>query len=353
MVEKIRQHSSVGLVVAVITTLLVGAVGVYILARGNAQSIETAAPTAAARLLRPASLGVAPYQYVAYSGSLVESYRDTGVKNYFAAFVTASDEACRPSWGGSAAGELASARANAIKTDIAALEAAGGTVVVSFGGANGTELAVACQSPSELKEAYAKVIEMYQMKRVDFDIESEALTSVEAGERRAAAIQALQSDQPDLQVWVTLPAHGDGLTSPGLKFVEQLIQHNVRLSGINIMAMNYNAHTVDMGSTAIKAADGAFAQLSKLYPKNGSSALWRAMMVTVMAGYNDTPDEVFTLDNATVLRNFADQKNVGTLGLWSVSRDRACVDPSVSQPSTSCSGVAQEPYEFLRRLDTR
>lgn len=348
MKETISRNKKTGVVIAIVVALLVGIVGSYLLARSNAQTVKPE-HQASAGLLRPAGLGTAPYQYIAYSGSLDQSRRSTGVKQYFAAFVLA-DAGCVPAWGGTAAGRLDSPRASAVKADLAALRAQGGDAVISFGGAAGTDLSSACTDVPGLVAAYEQVVDMYQARRIDLDIEGLALSDKAAGQRRAQAISRLQQDHPELRVWVTLPVHGNGLTNDGLEVLDQLIAQNVRLSGINIMAMNYNARTKDMGREAVEAAEATHGQLRDLYPENSVQAIWKALMITVMAGHNNTPGEVFTLQDTDEVHEFASQKGVGTLSLWSVARDVQCANPAEPQPSVSCSGVPQQPFEFIRRL---
>jgi hypothetical protein len=341
MRDAIRRNSK-SLFIAVFVLVLVAVVGSYLLARSHAEEVPRG-------LLKPVSLGIAPYQYIAYSSSLAETQRVTGVDNYFAAFITA-DKGCTPSWGGTEAGDLNGKRAQDIKTDIETLRKSGGHTVISFGGASGTELALACESPVELAKAYQRVISKYGVARVDFDIEGNSLSDHAAGARRAQAIQRLQRSNPRLQVWVTLPVHAAGLTDDGKTVLSQLVASQVVINGINIMAMNYNTHTRDMGDRARSVAESTVRQLANIYPVETKQTLWKSLMITVMAGHNNTPDEIFTLQDARTLHDFASKKGVGTLAVWNVARDTPCPSPDTVQPSVSCSGVKQQPFEFIKTL---
>jgi hypothetical protein len=343
-----RGRITPGILTAVIVTILVGAAGTYFLARSNAQSLKPAVQ-APAGLLHPVSLRIAPYQYVAYSGSLAQAQKDTGIKQFFAAFVI-SDGTCKPAWGGATTGGLGSPRALDIMNDITALRSQGGDVGISFGGANGTELATVCPTEPELTAAYQQVIDAYQLKRIDFDVEGATLRNQASNQRRAAAIANIQKSNPNIQVWLTLPVHVKGLTPDGQTVLQQLINHKVKLSGINIMAMNYNIGSKDMGAQAVDSTKKTVGQLSRLFPDDSAQAIWKALTITVMAGHNTTPGEVFTLHDAKVVHDFAEDNGVGTLSLWNLSRDVQCPDPNTPQPSVSCSGVQQKPYDFTKAL---
>jgi chitinase len=136
---------------------------------------------------------------------LADSVRRTGVKDYTLAFVSPG-RGCAPMWGGRQ--ELS---ANRVARQVGKLRAAGGEVRVSFGGQSGNELARACRSVDDLVAAYEKVVDAYDLTRVDFDVEGPALTDTRATERRAEALVRLQRERTDLDVTFTLPVMPHGL----------------------------------------------------------------------------------------------------------------------------------------------
>ena len=324
----------------------------YALASSRAQPPEPAVPVRqTAALLHPDSLGTAPYQYIAYSSSLDQTRQRSGVKLLFAAFVISRDGACMPSWGGKAAGELTGGRAQAIGADIKALRAAGGDAIVSLGGSDGIELAVACRSAEELADAYKQVVDMYNLRRIDFDIEGPGLQDRAATVRRAQAIADLQKQVPELRVWITLPVHAGGFTEDGLAVLSALQQSKVVVSGVNIMAMNYNIRVPDMGDQTVAVTDAAHRQLKQLYPALTDSEIWKAIGIIVMAGQNNTPGEIFTLQDAETVRQYAQRSGIGLLSIWSTNRDQACpAGTDITQAHTQCSSVPQQTYDFLRAL---
>ncbi len=343
------------LLTAVVVIVGVGVVGSYIMATSLVQSsqAERLQEVPERTLLRPTSLGTAPYQYVAYSGSLSQTQESTGINQYFAAFMI-SGKGCTPAWGGSGAAGLTSQRSAEIASDITKLRQRGGEVAISFGGAGGVDLASACPTATALTAAYQDVINTYGLRRIDFDIEGLTLEDTVGNARRAEAIASLQQANPYLRIWVTLPVHTKGLTDPGVAVIRELRDQGVVISGVNIMAMNYNIRSKDMGRQAIDASRATFGQMRQLFPRSAEADIWKSIGITVMIGRNNTAPETFTLADAPKVRDFALQKGVGMLSMWSTGRDADCSDTSVNgvatEPSISCSGVAQKPYQFLQAL---
>ena len=111
---------------------------------------------------------------------------------------------------------------------------------------------------------------------------------------------------------------------------------------VNIMAMDYGT-SVDnngqMGLDAINAAIATEKQISDL----GLSA---KIGITPMIGVNDIASEVFTLQDAQALLNYArTDSNVVRLSMWSVARDNGN-SAGAHYASPDSSGIAQHPYDF-------
>ena len=239
-------------------------------------------------------------------------------------------------------------QAQAINSSIAALQAAGGDVMISLGGASGTSLAqwyaTRGLSARSLADAYVAVAQTYSLHRIDFDIEGSAVADAASIALRSQALALMQQDLPDLEVWYTLPVLPTGLTADGLNVVRSAVSAGVKLDGVNVMAMDYgesaaptsgpNAKT--MGAYAIQAAESTYAQLSALYGEFGQSFGWNQVGVTPMIGVNDVTTEVFTVADAQALEDFARAKGLGMLSMWSVARD---TPGSLGQASPTASGL--------------
>jgi chitinase len=281
-----------------------------------------------------------------------------GTKDVVLAFLVASpQDLCAASWGGGYGLDEAGTELGLDKR-ISVLRARGGSAAVSFGGARNNELATTCQDESKLRTAYRDIVERYDPSFIDFDLEGADLLDTAGGERRAKAVAALQGDRNasgnKLAVWLTLPASPRGLTDAGIAAVEQMLQAGVQLSGVNIMTMNYGASrsiSQSMLEAALSAADATHDQLSILYQRAGtnlsSEQIWKKLGLTPMIGRNDLPGEVFGLDAASGLKDYAVKLGIQRLSMWSLNRDAPCASGAQEEnASFICSGVDQGSTRF-------
>ncbi|MET9801437.1 cellulose binding domain-containing protein [Streptomyces sp. NPDC006368] len=278
--------------------------------------------------------------YPAYD--LLDTAARTGVKEFNLAFVT-SGGSCAPLWGGVT--DLASDK---VAAQVGALRAKGGDVRVSFGGAAGHELALNCATAGDLAAAYGKVVDRYELKKVDFDIEGAALPDTAANSRRARAIAQLQKSHPGLNVSFTLPVMPEGLTQAGVDLLVDASKNGVRVDAVNIMAMDYGpAYSGDMGTYAVQAATATQAQIKGVLGLSDAAA-WKAVAVTPMIGVNDVTTEIFTVDDAAQLVDFAKSKGLGWLSMWSSTRDTQCAGGAVNHADATCSSILQQPLAFTK-----
>lgn len=70
-----------------------------------------------------------------------------------------------------------------------------------------------------------------------------------------------------------------------------------------------------------------------------------------MIGVNGTNTEIFTLNDAQIILNFAKTHSyVSRLALWSLGRDNGtCAGQTYASPS--CSGVAQSAFQFTQNFN--
>ncbi|MFD5870598.1 cellulose binding domain-containing protein [Streptomyces sp. NPDC060322] len=288
--------------------------------------------------------GFAPYVdtslHPAYD--LLDTASKTGVKEFNLAFIT-SGGSCAPLWGG-----VTGLADDKVAAQIAALRAEGGDVRVSFGGAAGAELALHCSSAAELATAYGKVIDTYELTKVDFDIEGGALPDTAANSRRSQAIAQLQKSHPGLDVSFTLPVMPEGLTQPGVDLIVDAEKNGVSIDAVNIMAMDYGAsYSGDMGDYAAQAATATQAQIKGVLGLSDAAA-WKAVAVTPMIGVNDVATEIFTVEDAAQLVKFAQEKGIGRLAMWSGTRDAQCAGGAKPTADPVCSSILQEPLAFTK-----
>ncbi|MGW0879462.1 glycoside hydrolase family 18 protein [Streptomyces sp. NPDC002671] len=291
-----------------------------------------------------ASAGFAPYVdtslYPAFD--LLAATDATGVKNYNLAFIT-DGGSCTPKWGG-----VTDLNSDGVAAQIGSLRAKGGDVRVSFGGASGSELATTCSSADALAAAYGKVVDAFKLTKVDFDVEGGALPNTAANTRRAQAIAKLQAKHPDLDVSFTLPVMPEGLTQDGVNLLANAKANGVKTGTVNIMAMDYGAsYNGDMGDYAQQAATATQAQVKSVLGLSDSAA-WKAVAVTPMIGVNDVSAEVFKVDDATQLVNFAKSKGLGGLSMWSATRDKQCDGGAKNFADPTCSSIVQDKFAFSK-----
>jgi hypothetical protein len=288
--------------------------------------------------------------------NLVTAMQTAGIKYFTLAFITA-DSNDEPAWGGYTEYEVNGGSFDqSIRTDISQVRAAGGDVSVSFGGEAGSELAQVITSVPALTAAYQQVITAYGLTHIDFDIEGAAVADQASIDRRSQAIAALQATAAaagkTLDVSFTLPVLPSGLTSNGLYVLQSALKYGVKISTVNVMAMDYGDSAApnpngQMGTYAIAAAQSTFTQLGTLYGTTlSTSQLWGMVGVTPMIGVNDQSDEIFEFSDASQLLAFAEKVGLGEISMWSLGRDQEDPAGALSYAEDDSSSLVQTPFEF-------
>lgn len=318
--------------------------------------------TAAAQARSTAAPVYAPYVDV----TLTPTYEfqlpseDPVSSAYLGFIVSQPSSPCTPSWGGYYT--LAQADQSLdLGARIAQLRSQGGRAMLSFGGRDNNELAVACTSTTALTRAYLAPIQRYGVSAIDLDIEGTALGNTAANTRRADAIAAVQRQlshrHKTLQVWLTLPAATTGLTAQGVAAVRSMLAAHVTLAGVNVLAMDFGTGVGAEGKmfTVVRnALYAGHAQVQTLWRAAGlthtPAAGWEHLGVTVMLGVNDITSEHFTISDARRLTSFANRVGIPRVSAWSLNRDSECgaAYPVVGVDSNTCSGVLQSPLEFTK-----
>jgi chitinase len=272
------------------------------------------------------------------------------------------DDDCLPTWGTAFTLDEA-AKSLDLDRRLARLGQRGGQIAISFGGLLNDELATVCTDSEKLVDAYADVLDRYDVSTIDLDIEAGNLTDTEAGQRRAEAIHELQLERrgagKNLAVWLTLPVAPQGMTEDGATAVTQMLDAGVDLAGVNVMTMDYGSSRADGDSqsdASIKALTSAHRQIRGLYARAGTeltdATVWSKLGATPMIGQNDVSAEVFDLADAKALNEFAVEKKLGRMSMWSLNRDKTCGSNYVDlkRVSDSCSGIDQDDVRFADLL---
>jgi hypothetical protein len=268
------------------------------------------------------------------SPTLAQMAASSGIKSFTLAFVNSAG--CKASWF-----NAFDPRARAFADQIDALRKLGGDVKVSFGGATGIELAIACTDVNALTAEYQAVIDAYKLKFIDLDVEGAAVADTASVDRRSKALAALQKRNPGLKISLTLPVLPEGLTQDGLNVVKSARTAGVKLDLVNIMAMDYGRPQQDYGDLAIQATKSTAAQLRSTLNVSDAQA-FRMVGVTPMLGKNDDQG-TFSQSDARDLVAFAAGK-VGYLSFWEANRDKNACSGALFQ----CTNVPQQPFEFSK-----
>jgi chitinase len=292
-----------GLALVAATTLISGGI-----------ALAAAGPAAAAGSAFPAQFA-APYLQIDPSDAsdMAADMAATGLKYYTLAFLT-PQSGCTPEW------EDGDESVGAFTSQVSALQAAGGNVMISFGGESGGELAQTCTNVSDLTAAYLNVVNTYGVNRLDFDIEGGVLADTAATTLRDQALAALQAEDPSVQIDFTLAVSPSGLpTGTGSEYalLQDAQAQGVKVSMVNIMTMDFGSGQNGL-TDAETAAEGTASQLSSLYGIS-TSAAYAMMGLTPIAGVNDPPDDYdFTTSDAQSLESFAADNGIGELSFWEV-----------------------------------
>ena len=278
----------------------------------------------------------APYIDMSLSNNNLPAIsRASGIRVFTLGFII-DNGGCKAGWGGFGVPVGSDSTVGPL---ISGLRGAGGDVIVSFGGAAGIEIGQACGSASAAQAQYQAVINKYRVKMLDFDIEGAPIADTAAVDRRNAALAGLQRANSGLVISYTLPVLTSGLTQDGINLLANAKKHGVNISVVNIMTMDYGgtANPNTMGQNAISAFNATLKQIRAI----GISA---PLGITPMIGRNDSQPEVFTLNDAQKVVNFAKPNgNVARLAFWSVARDNGGCSGVVS---SSCSGISQNTWAF-------
>jgi chitodextrinase len=298
----------------------------------------------------PSSKVFAPYVDLGLTVSwqLLTIQQQSGIKVFTLGFVVGNG-GCTPTWGGVGATVANDTLPNGttILSLVQGVRAAGGDVIISFGGASGTELALGCTTVSSLQAAYQSVLNKYSVNsstpvRLDFDIEGGAILDQASVNRRNQALVGLKNANPNLVISYTLPVLPTGLVASGVNMLNSIKASGLNVNVINIMAMDYGSANDNGGQMGLSATQAA----SNTHNQVVAAGLTASIGVTPMIGINDVNTEIFQLSDAQMLLNFANANSYITrLSMWSVARDNGSC-PNQGFASPVCSGITQSNWAF-------
>jgi len=279
----------------------------------------------------------APYAYIPKNFiNITDCCAATGQKFYTLAFIISDPEGF-PAWDGSRELRVG---ADYYSDQIKAMRAKGGDILISFGGEAGTELAINTPDLAKLQEKYQSVIDQYRLTWLDFDIEGKALSDTQANQRRNLALYDIQSKSPGLKISFTLPVNPTGMEQESIALLKDARNRGLKIESVNIRTMDYGPRFSKgrkMGDLAIAAANASHQQTMAIDPAI-------KLGLTPMIGRNDEKTEVFTLEDAKAVMDFARKTDwVRSIGFWSSNRDKA---KGARKGGNHNSGIEQQGWEF-------
>jgi chitinase len=267
----------------------------------------------------------------------------TGQKTFELAFVL-SDGGCNAAWGGTAAVSSDTTVAGIINS----VRSAGGDVSVSFGGYGGTKLGQVCGSAAATAAAEQAVINKYQLKAVDFDLEEPEYENTTDINYEVGAAQILQQNNPGLYVSITTAG-----TTSGTGYFGQNVLNTAK--SLNFTPANFSIMPFDGGFNGGGSQTAALDQFHTLLMNTfgwSSSTAFNHEGVSLMNGRSDSGEYFYQSDFQTVL-SYAQSNGLTRFTFWAVNRDVQCNPPSNNgTTSGTCSSVTQNSWDFTKYTAT-
>ncbi|HEV2991469.1 MAG TPA: carbohydrate-binding protein [Candidatus Angelobacter sp.] len=309
--------------------------------------------------LPPGARLFAPYndQSLTASGQgVVANAKSAGLKGITLAFLVNSGGGCNFGWGG-LGGTLPTdnlSNGTSMQTIVQQLQANGTQVIISFGGALGS-ITGQCTSASGLQTSLQGVINRYNVKMLDFDMEaSDTLGDGPGLPPLIQALKAIKAANSGVVVSFTLPVLPSGLINTGLAVLNEAKKDGFNPDVINVMGMDYGCSQdgsapsctgPNMGQDGVNAAIATHNQVV-------SAGLSSNIGLTVMIGINDTNTEIFKLADTNTVLNFANANSFMTrLSFWSFGRDNGGC-PNNGSASATCSGISQNNFQFSQSFES-
>lgn len=279
----------------------------------------------------------APYLYEGWgdppSPSTVMSA--TGIKWFTMAFMLDAG-GCNPAWD-----STRPLTGGVDQTAINQIRAAGGDIVPSFGGWQGSKLGANCSSASALAAALQKVIDAYSLKAIDMDIENTDEFENEAVQARIlTALKTVKANNPGLRTIVTFGTSTTGPTYYGNRLIEQAQSLGANIDVFTIMPFDFGGGS-DMYGNTVNATEGLKAKLKSTFGWDDATA-YSHIGISGMNGLSDQQENT-TPAIWTQIRDWANSHHIARLAFWSVNRDRPCPGGGVV---SNCSGISQSNWQF-------
>lgn len=213
-----------------------------------------------------------------------------------------------------------------IKKAISDLEKMGAVYTISIGGQLGDAPWVVSGSQKKLEEFYLDVINTYNLKRLDLDIE-ESNQGKAGNIINAKAIKAVQ-DKAGIEIVLTIPIMPSGWAQKQIDIIKAYLDAGVDIALINSMTMCYGSGVYaseDYGDASVRAIENSVKQMQEIYKSYGinltEAEAYAKTGATIDIGFESNLYPVFTLNMAKKVVSHAKDKGYGMISYWSINRD--------------------------------
>jgi hypothetical protein len=285
----------------------------------------------------------APYLYLGWGnppapGTVMSA---TGIRQFTMAFML-SGGGCVPAWD-----STRPLTGGPDQQAINAIRAAGGDVQISFGGWSGNKLGPNCSTPQALANAYQQVINAYNLRYIDIDIENfDEFENFTVQDRILNALKIVKQNNPGITTILTFGTTQSGPNATGIRLINQAAALQANIDNFTIMPFDFGC-TTNMATCTQNASEGLKTALRNAFGWTDAQAYAR-MGISGMNGLSDQ-QELTTPAMWTQIRDYARSRGIARLATWSVNRDRPCPGGGVQ---SACSGIAQTDWEFTRIMAT-
>lgn len=285
----------------------------------------------------------APYAYLTGPKpfSVANCCQQSQQKFFTLAFIIAGPDR-QPRWDGTTPIGAAQANGPYYMDEIRKLRESGGDVIISFGGADGKELALVDADEPSLEAKYNSVILAYGLSWMDFDIEGAAVADAGANQRRTHVLADLQRQHPGLRISYTLAGDPQGLGAHEQSLLKLAKQAGLKVCDVNVMVMDFGSHWAKGRSESAVGIDSANTVHTQVTAIDPSVHIGLCPLI----GVNDIKAEIFTQQDARVLESFANSHDwVNLITFWCANRDTG--RPAEKDEFETTAGVPQKPWDFI------
>ncbi|MGH3657526.1 MAG: chitinase [Micromonosporaceae bacterium] len=282
----------------------------------------------------------APYLYLGWGDppKPTEIMSTTGITSFTMAFIL-SGGGCKAAWD-----SQRPLKGGVDETTINEIRAAGGDIVPSIGGWSGNKLGPNCATPEALAGAYQEVIDAYDLKAIDVDIENtDEFESEAVQDRILGALKIVKANNPDVRTVITFGTTTTGPNFWGKRLIDRSKELGATIDVYTIMPFDFGGQ--DMYADTVTASEGLRDHLKSAFGWSDEVA-YQHMGISSMNGTTDV-NETVSPETFTRIRDWAAERHLGRLSFWSVNRDRPCPGGGAT---SHCSGIDQETWEFTKIL---